>query len=639
MLFVENNLPKPLDDKEIVEYFIRFQNGDLKSRESIINHNIRLVLYRVTTKFSSYSYDMDELVSIGLLGLIRAIDTFDINKEVKFSTYAMKCIDNEILLFIRKNKTRKKHISLTSPISTNKDGSELFLKDILRDSDEDFVSSIEEKELYDEVRRVIENLSEREKQIIMLYFGFNFEPLNQNEISSQMKISQSYVSKIITATLKTIKLQLENNEFQNKRRLKPIYEYFSDFSKEEIDNMLSQLNENEKELVRMRYGDDLEHPVTDPSWTRENNYIFYRSLVPKMKRLLKNTTKPIYKNRKLKTIYELFSDFSKDEIDNMLFQLNGDEKELVKMRYGDDLEHPVTDPSWTRENNYIFYRSLVPKMKRLLKNTTKPIYKNRKLKTIYELFSYFSKEEIDNMLSQLNEDEKELVRMRYGNDLEHPVTDSSWSRENYSVFYRSLIPKMKRLLKNAAKPVHKGRKLKSIYEYFSDFSKEEIDNMLFQLNDDEKELIRLRYGDDLEHPSTDPSWSKENIYSFYSILISKMKRKLQNKRKCDETNKEKCDNNYYEGEPNLTLSLEDYKKIKKLINASYIDSLANNLSISTVETMIILLKSMILNGKKLSNETIANLLEIDVNDVESTISKITEMSDNDDEFSMKLKFN
>ena len=254
-------------------------------------------------------------------------------------------------------------------------------------------------------------------------------------------------------------------------------------------------------------------------------------------------------------------------------------------------------------------------------------------------FLVISKEEIDNMLSQLNEDEKELVRMRYGNDLEHPVTDSSWSRENYSVFYRSLIPKMKRLLKNAAKPVHKGRKIKSIYEYFSDFSKEEIDNMLFQLNDDEKELIRLRYGDDLEHPSTDPSWSKENAYSFYGILISKMKRKLQNKRKCDETNKEKCDNNYSDGELNLTFSLDDYKKIKKLINASYIDSLANNLSISKIETMIILLKSMILNGKKLSNETIANLLEIDVNDVESAISKITEMSDNDDEFSMKLKFN
>ena len=151
----------------------------------------------------------------------------------------MRCIDNEILLFIRKNKTHKEHVSLTSPISTNKDGNEMFLKDILMDSDEDFVFSIEEKELYDEVRRVIENLPEREKQIIMLFFGFNCEPLNQNEISSQMKISQPYVSKIITATLKTIKLQLENNEFQNKRRLKPIYEYFSDFSKEEIDNMLS----------------------------------------------------------------------------------------------------------------------------------------------------------------------------------------------------------------------------------------------------------------------------------------------------------------------------------------------------------------------------------------------------------------
>ena len=399
MLFVEKNLPKPLDDKEIVEYFIRFQNGDLKSREIIINHNIKLVLYRVTGKFSSYPYDMDELVSIGLMGLIKAVDTFDINREVKFSTYALRCIDNEILLFIRKNKTHKEHVSLTSPISTNKDGNEMFLKDILMDSDEDFVFSIEEKELYDEVRRVIENLPEREKQIIMLFFGFNCEPLNQNEISSQMKISQPYVSKIITATLKTIKLQLENNEFQNKRRLKPIYEYFSDFSKEEIDNMLSQLNENEKELVRMRYGDDLEHPVTDPSWSKEHSYNFYHSLVPKMKR------------------------------------------------------------------------------------------------------------------------------------------------------------------------------------------------------------------------------------------------KLQNERKFDEANKEKRDNNYFGEESNLTLSLDDYKKIKKLINASYIDSLANNLSISKIETLVILLKSMYLNGRKLSNETVANLLEIEVNDVKSTVSKIIEMPFNDDEFSMKLKNN
>ena len=559
MLFVEKNLPKPLDDKEILEYFIRFQNGDLKSREIIINHNIKLVLYRVPGKFSSYPYDMDELVSIGLMGLIKAVDTFDINREVKFFTYALRCIDNEVLTFIRKNKTHKEHVSLTSPISTNKDGNEMFLKDILMDSDEDFVFSIEEKELYDEVRRVIENLPEREKQIIMLYFGFNCEPLNQNEISSQMKISQPYVSKIITATLKTIKLQLENNEFQNKRRLKPIYEYFSDFSKEEIDNMLSQLNENEKELVRMRYGDDLEHPVTGPSWTRENNYIFYRSLVPKMKRLLKSAAKPVHKGRKLKTIYEYFSDFSKEEIDNMLFQLNDDEKELVRMRYGDDLEHPVTGPSWTRENNYIFYRSLVPKMKRLLKNTTKPIYKNRKLKTIYEYFSDFSKEEIDNMLSQLNKDEKELIRIRYGDDLEHPVTDSSWSKKSSYNFYHSLVPKMKRALQNNRKN-----------------NKPKIEN--FNIN-------------------------------------------------CEVKN---CDS---------TLSLEDYKKIKKMLNTAYTNSLASGLQISAKERLVICLKNMYLDSKKLSNENIANLLGIEVYEVETIISKITEMSDDDDEFSMKLKFN
>ena len=479
MLFVENNLPKPLDDKEIVEYFIRFQNGDLKSREIIINHNIKLVLYRVPGKFSSYPYDMDELVSIGLMGLIKAVDTFDINKEVKFSTYAMKCIDNEILLFIRKNKTHKEHVSLSSPISTNKDGSELFLKDVLLTSDEDFVSSIEERELCEKMKKVIENLPDREKQIITLYFGFNCNPLTQKKIGIQLGLSRSYISRIITDTLKTIKLQLENKESENKRRLKTIYEYFSDFSKEEIDNMLSQLNENEKELVRMRYGDDLEHPVTDPSWTRENSYIFYRSLVPKMKRLLKNTTKPIYKNRKLKTIYEYFSDFSKEEIDNMLSQLNEDEKELVRMRYGDDLEHPVTDPSWSKKSSYNFYHSLVPKMKRALQN----------------------------------------------------------NRKN---------------------------------------NKPNIEN--FNIN-------------------------------------------------CEVKN---CDS---------TLSLEDYKKIKKMLNTAYTNSLASGLQISAKERLVICLKNMSLDSKKLSNENIANLLGIEVYEVETIISKITEMSDDDDEFSMKLKFN
>ena len=637
MLFVEKKLPKPLDDKEIVEYFIRFQNGDLKSRETIINHNIKLVLYRVTDKFSSYAYDMDELVSIGLMGLIKAVDTFDINEEVKFSTYALRCIDNEILMLIRKNKMHKEHVSLSSPISTNKDGSELFLKDVLLTSDEDFVSSIEERELCEKMKKVIENLPDREKQIITLYFGFNCNPLTQEKIGIQLGLSRSYISRIITGILKTIKLQLENKESENRRRLKTIYEYFNDFSKDEIDNMLSQLNDNEKKLVRLRYGDDLEHPVTDPSWSRENSSIFYGVLCYKMKKILKSNIKTNAK--KIKTIYEYFSDFSKEEIDNMLSQLNDNEKKLVRLRYGNDLEHPVTDSSWSRENYSVFYRSLIPKMKRLLKNAAKPVHKGRKLKSIYEYFSDFSKEEIDNMLFQLNDDEKELIRLRYGDDLEHPSTDPSWTRENNYIFYRSLVPKMKRLLKNTTKPIYKNRKLKTIYEYFSDFSKEEIDNMLSQLNEDEKELVRMRYGDDLEHPVTDPSWSKEHSYNFYHSLVPKMKRKLQNERKFDEANKEKRDNNYFGEESNLTLSLDDYKKIKKLINASYIDSLANNLSISKIETLVILLKSMYLNGRKLSNETVANLLEIEVNDVKSTVSKIIEMPFNDDEFSMKLKNN
>ena len=163
--------------------------------------------------------------------------------------------------------------------------------------------------------------------------------------------------------------------------------------------------------------------------------------------------------------------------------------------------------------------------------------------------------------------------------------------------------------------------------------------MLSQLNEDEKELMRMRYGDDLEHPVTDSSWSKKSSYNFYHSLVPKMKRALQNNRKNNKPKIENFNINCEVKNCDSTLSLEDYKKIKKMLNTAYTNSLASGLQISAKERLVICLKNMSLDSKKLSNENIANLLGIEVYEVETIISKITEMSDDDDEFSMKLKFN
>ena len=133
-LFIESNkLPKPLSKKELYSYLEQYKQGDLKAREQVIIHNIRLVLNQVSKKFANTPYDKKELVSIGVVGLVKSVDTFDTDKNFEFATYATRCIDNEILMFLRKGKKSAFDQSINTPIGTDKEGNEKKIEDILED--------------------------------------------------------------------------------------------------------------------------------------------------------------------------------------------------------------------------------------------------------------------------------------------------------------------------------------------------------------------------------------------------------------------------------------------------------------------------------------------------------------------------
>lgn len=209
-LFIDNDLPKPLSKQEIYGYFEKYNSGDRMAREIIIKHNIRFVISQVIRKFGNTPYDKNELVSVGIIGLIKSVDTFDISKNFQFSTYAVRCIDNEILVYMRKGKKYIYDDSFDRILATD-DGKELKIENILQDEKSNFVEDYEKKELLLMLRQLVEELPERDKEIIMLRFGFiGDRPLKEREIADRFNISRSWVSMIIGKNLNKLRTHLEN---------------------------------------------------------------------------------------------------------------------------------------------------------------------------------------------------------------------------------------------------------------------------------------------------------------------------------------------------------------------------------------------------------------------------------------------
>ena len=201
-------LPPPLTAQQEAEAVRGFQQGDRACRDRLIEHNLRLVVY-IARKFENTGIHMEDLISIGTIGLIKAIETYNLEKKTKLATYASRCIENEILMYLRKNASRRGEVSFDEPLNTDWDGNELLLSDVLGD-DEGVGKKLEDEEDKKIIAEAISGLSEREREIIELRFGLGGrKEKTQKEVADEIGISQSYISrlekKIISRMQKEIK--------------------------------------------------------------------------------------------------------------------------------------------------------------------------------------------------------------------------------------------------------------------------------------------------------------------------------------------------------------------------------------------------------------------------------------------------
>lgn len=200
------SFPKPLSTKEETEYLRRYKLGDKEARDKLIEHNLRLVAH-IVKKYSMVDKETDDLISIGTIGLIKAIDTFDDEKGIRLATYASRCIDNELLMMLRSGKRLAKEVYLYDPIGSDREGNEINLLDIIEEAEVDIVENIiledDIKKLYHNISKV---LSDREREIICLRYGLsNRREVTQREIANKLGISRSYVSRIEKKALKKLR--------------------------------------------------------------------------------------------------------------------------------------------------------------------------------------------------------------------------------------------------------------------------------------------------------------------------------------------------------------------------------------------------------------------------------------------------
>ena len=205
--------PKPLDAKEEETLFAEFREGNRQARDKLIEHNLRLVAH-IVKKYSQPERDNEDLLSIGTVGLIKAVDSFDGAKGIRLGTYAARCIENELLMFFRAGKKTAKEVYLYDPIGTDKEGNAISLLEIIVAEEEDYTDRYERKEKLSVLPRLLAaKLEEREREIIALRDGlYGGKELTQREIADRLDISRSYVSRIEKKALRKLREEYEREE-------------------------------------------------------------------------------------------------------------------------------------------------------------------------------------------------------------------------------------------------------------------------------------------------------------------------------------------------------------------------------------------------------------------------------------------
>ncbi|TXK90045.1 RNA polymerase sporulation sigma factor SigK [Parageobacillus sp. SY1] len=216
--YIKNNaFPQPLSAKEEEKYLQLMAKGDEQARNILIEHNLRLVAH-IVKKFENTGEDAEDLISIGTIGLIKAIESYSPGKGTKLATYAARCIENEILMHLRSLKKTRKDVSLHEPIGQDKEGNECSLIDVLKSEGNDIIDEIQLNMELEQVKKYIDVLDEREKEVIISRFGLDMQQeKTQREIAKELGISRSYVSRIEKRALMKMFHEFYRNEKEKRR--------------------------------------------------------------------------------------------------------------------------------------------------------------------------------------------------------------------------------------------------------------------------------------------------------------------------------------------------------------------------------------------------------------------------------------
>ena len=200
-----DKLPAPLNSKEERELLEKLMKKDINAKNTLVERNLRLVVY-IAKKFENSGVNIEDLISIGTIGLMKAINSFNLDKNIKLATYASRCIENEILMYLRKNNKIKTEVSIDEPINTDSEGNDLSLADILGTDNDSIFKSVEDNDNKKVLEVAIKKLEDREKIIMQLRYGFNgYDELTQKEVADKLGISQSYISRIEKKVINNLK--------------------------------------------------------------------------------------------------------------------------------------------------------------------------------------------------------------------------------------------------------------------------------------------------------------------------------------------------------------------------------------------------------------------------------------------------
>ncbi len=203
-------LAQPLSKEEELALLLEFEKGNQEARNKLIEHNLRLVVF-IAKRYDNNPNTMEDLISIGTIGLVKAVNTFKRDKNIKLVTYASRCIENEILMFYRKVSKRKKEISFDEPLNIDSDGNELLLSDILGTDSDIVVKEVEKNEDKRQLLKAINSLKEQEQMILRMRYGLQQEEYTQKEIAHKLGISQSYISRLEKRIIDKLKQEFDKS--------------------------------------------------------------------------------------------------------------------------------------------------------------------------------------------------------------------------------------------------------------------------------------------------------------------------------------------------------------------------------------------------------------------------------------------